>query len=310
MSDAVPHQAEALAGAVVACHVGATPTRVAPLSGGLTNHVFAVDTARGAFIVRLGDRPETLAAFERERRAVERAGAAGVPTQQIVALGREGAWAYTLAHRLRGAPAMDHPERLRVVEALGHWAAVVHTIGTAGYGRDFRWFGEAAPTGSSWTGFLHDELGAERRLWRLRAHGLISEGQQDALEATLADVAGWRDAPVLNHGDLRLKNVVVDPDGAIVGVIDWDTCVSSIGPHWDLSLALHDLSIDAKAAFLAGYGLPEDAVRQAAPVWRLFNVLNYVPELERLLATEDVTAVDRMRTRLSGALDLYAVERG
>lgn len=310
MSDAVPPQGAALAGAVAVWHVGATPTRVVPLSGGRTNHVFAVDTPRGAFVVRLGNGPETLAAFDRERRAVERAGAAGVPTQQIVAVGCEGAWAYSIAHRLRGAPAMDHPERLRVLEDLGRWTAVVHTIGTAGYGRDFRWFGESAPMGSSWTGFLHDELGAERRLWRLRAHGLISEGQQDALEATLADIAGWRDAPVLNHGDLRLKNVVVDPDGGIVGVIDWDTCVSSIGPHWDLSLALHDLSIDAKAAFLAGYGLPEDAVRQAAPVWRLFNVLNYVPELERLLATGDVTAVDRMRTRLSGALDLYAVERG
>ena len=297
---------QAVAGTVVACHVGAQPTQIAPQTGGLSNHVVAVDTPDGPYIVRLGEGPEKLAAFERERRAVERVRAAGVPTQEIVALGRAGAWAYTIARRLPGAPAVDHPERLRVLEDLGRLAAVVHTIATVGCGRYFGWPGEVEPDGSAWAAFLHVELAAEQRLWRLRAHGLLTEHQHEALEATLAEVARWDGPTVLNHGDLRLKNVLVDIRGSIVGLIDWDTCVSSIGPHWDLSLALHDLSIDAKQAFLAGYGMPEDAVRRAAPVWHLFNVLNYAPELERLLAAADFPAVERMRTRLSGALDLYS----
>lgn len=63
-----------------------------------------------------------------------------------------------------------------------------------------------------------------------------------------------------NHGDLRMKNVLVDQDGGICAILDWEKCMSIVAPHWELALALHDLSIDEKQAFLAGYGLsPEGA---------------------------------------------------
>ena len=42
--------------------------------------------------------------------------------------------------------------------------------------------------------------------------------------------AGSRMRPVLQHGDLRLKNVLVEPDGTkIVSLIDWDSCASAPG---------------------------------------------------------------------------------
>ena len=37
----------------------------------------------------------------------------------------------------------------------------------------------------------------------------------------------------------------------------WEFCSSNVAPYWDLSLALHDLSIDAKQASLGGYGVSE-----------------------------------------------------
>ncbi len=63
---------------------------------------------------------------------------------------------------------------------------------------------------------------------------------------------------------MRLKNVVVDDRGTITAVIDWEFCTSNLAPYWDLSVALHDLSIDAKQQFLVGYGLRDSKVREIA----------------------------------------------
>ena len=303
------NELEEVVRAVVARHFGA-PTSMAPLSGGLTNRAFDVETADAQIVVRLGDQPGKLAGFERERWAADRARTAGVPTQSIVALGKEGQWAYTIAERLPGESAVDHPERLRILEELGRLAQVVHTIRTDGFGDRFA-LGEDAseptpPAAASWSAFLRDDLQAESRLVRLLELGMISDRQADSLRRTLAEVEAWEGDPVLNHGDLRLKNVVVDSEGRILGVIDWESATSVLGPHWDLSIALHDLSIDAKQAFLTGYGMPDDEVRRAAAVWRLFNLLNYVPTVDELLEKDDTEEVERIRTRLSGALDLYA----
>jgi hypothetical protein len=47
------------------------------------------------------------------------------------------------------------------------------------------------------------------------------------------------------------------------------TCVAGVLADlvrgWDLALALHDLSIDAKQEYLSGYGLQEAEVREMGP---------------------------------------------
>ncbi len=293
--------------AIIARHAGTEPARVTRQGGGLSSHAFEAATHDDRFIVRLGQSPDKLAGFERERRAVERAAAAGIPTQDIVGLGLEGSWAYTIAHRLPGVPAGDHPHRERVLEDLGRIASLVHTIPTVGFGRGFSWVGDDSGDGaaSTWSGFLQDEIQANERLDRLQAHGMLGARQFDMLRHTLSDMTAWDAAPVLNHGDLRLKNVMVDHEGRIVGVIDWEVAISSIGPHWDMSLALHDLGVDGKQAFLQGYGMPEADIRRDARFWRLFNTLNYAPQVDQLVSDGDDRGVDRLRSRLQGALDLY-----
>ena len=298
---------------VVARHVAA-PTRVAPLRGGLSNHAFDVETDREQVVVRLADQPDKLEGYEREWQAADRARAAGVPTQEVIAIGQEGEWTYSIARRLAGDPAMDHPDRLSILEELGRIARAVHGIRTAGFGPRFTWdeggTGQASVSdGAPWPEYLRHELRAHDRLDRLVGLGMIEGRQEESLRQTLAEVEGWEGPPILNHGDLRLKNVVVSAEGHILGLIDWESSVSVVGPHWDLSIALHDLSIDAKQALLKGYGLSDDEIRQAAPVWRFFNVLNYVPTIDQLVDADDTAELERMRTRLSGALDLYAADR-
>jgi len=54
---------------------------------------------------------------------------------------------------------------------------------------------------------------------------------------------------------LRLKNVILDEKRRITAIIDWEECMSQIAPYWELSIALHDLTMDEKQSFLDGYGL-------------------------------------------------------
>jgi aminoglycoside phosphotransferase (APT) family kinase protein len=67
-------------------------------------------------------------------------------------------------------------------------------------------------------------------------------------------------APVLVHGDLHARHLLVDDAGRASGVIDWgDVCLAD--PAVDLSLGYAAFTGPARAAFLAAYG-PVDAARE------------------------------------------------
>jgi hypothetical protein len=103
------------------------------------------------------------------------------------------------------------------------------------------------------------------------------------------------------------KNVLVDYAGTVKALIDWEFCTSNIAPYWDLSLALHDLSIDEKQELMAGYGLSEAEVREMGPALRAFNLINYAPYVAEAAEAKDTARLECYRTRLNGALDLFSL---
>ena len=111
----------------------------------------------------------------------------------------------------------------------------------------------------------------------------------------------------LNHGDLRLKNVIVDAKARIVAILDWEHCISSLAPEWELSLALHDLTIDEKHKFLDGYGVRPKDLQAMAPAMKALNIINYVGEIERLASNKETKELEFFRIRLKGVLDLYSL---
>jgi len=63
--------------------------------------------------------------------------------------------------------------------------------------------------------------------------------------------------PVLAHGDLHFRHVLVDGDGAVAGVIDWgDVCRAD--PSIDLSLFWSLFPSEGRRAFLDAYGPVSD----------------------------------------------------
>src|SRR5262249_27539917 len=159
---------------------------------------------------------------------------------------------------------------LNVVRAMGAYTALIHSSRTSGFGQTFDWSNNRLSRNETWADYLRGEFNAPSRLETLRRDRMLSKPQLGKIGEALREMEGWKKKPVLHHGDMRLKNVLVDKGGEITAIIDWEHCISSIGPYWDLSVALHDLSVDAKGEFLAGYGLSDKAFRQSAAVIEAF----------------------------------------
>ena len=99
---------------------------------------------------------------------------------------------------------------------------------------------------------------AARRTWPA---GSAVDRAADELIAAADPLAPPTGEPVLVHGDLHLRHVLVGADGRAAGVIDWgDACYAD--PALDLSLAYAALDGDARDAFFTAYGARLDEERE------------------------------------------------
>ncbi|WP_103942178.1 phosphotransferase [Thermomonospora echinospora] len=102
---------------------------------------------------------------------------------------------------------------------------------------------------------------ARERLERLAGQGLWEpdEAVTDLL-AEGARLGASADRPVVCHGDLHPRHLLVGEDGRAAGVIDWgDLCLAD--PAVDLSLAYSAFTGPARSAMLSAYG-PVNAERE------------------------------------------------
>jgi aminoglycoside phosphotransferase (APT) family kinase protein len=309
--EAVPQDEEdvrEMARAIVQHHFGRRPRRLLRQGSGLSNFVFLVKHAREEFVVRLSLTPTQLNAYIKEQWAIEKASAAGVPTPEILEVGNEVVpYPYMISRKVRGQEATGHPARLAILREMGRYAALINSVPTTSFGNTFDWSRNQLSRNETWRDFLEREWNIEAQLAVLEKHRMLTPSQLKALCATLKRLADQKFEPALNHGDLRLKNVIVNESGEIAAIIDWETCISTLAPHWDLSIALHDLSIDEKQEFLAGYGLSASKMADIAPMVKAINLINYAPKIERFAEAKDTARLEQYRTRLHGHLDLYSL---
>lgn len=297
-----------LARRVIDHHFGSRPRRISYKPAGLTNFVFGVKHDEGEFVVRISPDAASINLFIKEQWAQRAASNAGVPTAEILEVGSTVIpYAYMISRNVAGTDAAAHPARPKIVREMGRLAAKINSIRTVGYGATFDWSNNQLSRNETWKEYLENEYRYEAKLQVLQRHRLLSTGWLKELKRIFVQASKLKPTPALNHGDLRLKNVIADDGGRIIAVIDWETCTSNLAPHWELSLALHDLGIDEKQHFIEGYGIAPKAFAENAPLMKAFNILNYIPEIERASEAKDKIALDRIRTRLSGVFDLYSL---
>lgn len=287
-------------------HFGQSPRSIEFKPAGLTNYVFEVKIPKGNFIVRIAGAAEKIQDYLKEQWAVATAKEKGIPVAEILEVGFDIISApYMLQRKLDGADATHHPDRHKVLYELGRFARRIHSIPTSGYGKVFDWSQNELSKNNTWKEFLLNELDFNERLHTIRELNILTRPHLKKLLRYYNAIEKWKDIPSLNHGDLRLKNVIINDRGKILAIIDWENCMSSIAPYWDLSIALHDLSIDGKQYFLDGYGISPQAFEKVSQAIRTINIINYAPVLRRLSERKDEENLAWYRLRLNGFLDLY-----
>lgn len=296
-----------LAGTVVEHHFGKAADRIVYKRSGLTNYVFLINHIEGQFVVRISPDVNKIESFRKELWVTQKVREAGVPTQEVLHVGNELiSQPYMIARRVSGHEAINHPRGLSILHQIGRYAAIINSVRTKSFGRLFDWANATGPV-QSWREYLQNEWRPEERLEVLQKHKILPVDQVPKLRRLIDEVATVRVKPALSHGDLRMKNVIVDEDGHITAIIDWDDCLSTMANAWELSIALHDLNVDEKHALIEGYGYSNKQLKMIAPIMRAFNILNYTGAIEAASNKNDVKALQRIRLRLGGHLDLYSL---
>lgn len=298
----------AMAKKLVTHHFGKTVKKMEFKPAGKTNFVFEVQTKEGDFIVRIANNTNSLHGFIKEQWAVQKAGEQGVPVPEILEVGIEVIpLPYMLQRKIDGEETVDHPQRLEILHELGSYARLIHSIPTTGFGTVFNWSPNQLSKQKTWKEFLDNELEVQERIQFLQQHKFLSKEKSKKLNSLFIKIKRWKIAPCLNHCDLRLKNVIVNEAGKILAIIDWENCSSNIAPYWDLSIALHDLSIDGKQKFLEGYELDATEFKRMSYALTAFNLLNYIPTLQKIIEKKDTNKLELYRLRLNGSFDLFTL---
>jgi hygromycin-B 4-O-kinase len=296
-----------LARFVIEHHFGSDRVRLKYKTGGLSNFVFEAKNSEGEFIVRISPDKSHLDAFIKEHWCERAARRAGVPTAEILETGFSIIpFPYVIARSVKGINGIYHPEQDKIVRELGRYAKKINSIRTRGFGETFDWSNNQLSRNKTLKEYLEGEYRYESRIEELDRSGLCTAHTMKSLKRICRDMLTIKSRPVLNHGDLRLKNVIADESGKILAIIDWEKSTSNVAPHWDLSIAFHDLGIDQKQQFLEGYGITPNRFAEIAPYIKAFNLLNYTNKIKGLGAAKDKAALAQLRMRLSGAFDLYS----
>ena len=258
---------------------------VTPLVGkGSVNKVFIVETVNHKVVIRMSDRGEALDEYTKEAWCIEHAAARGVPVPSVISVGRCEGNAYIIQSYIAGAEGRDSPAPLGIWRDLGKYAKLIHSIGVPGFGLRLSEItrGDAR---KSWLRYLEyniESLTENDPLIKLK---VLTQLQSKLIKDVFANLRGREFTFGLNHGDISLKNTIVDLRDR-VNLLDWDSAEAGIVPHHDLiqMLKMNMLEGDPDGqeirAFLDGYGIsPAELERM-------------MPELESLLV---LRAFDKLR---------------
>ena len=293
---------------VVKHHFGKSLEKIEFKPAGKTNFVFDVVTKDGNFIVRIANSRAKLNDFMKEQWATQKALSIGVPVPEILEVGHDIIpLPYMLQQKIEGREAVNHPDRLKVLQKLGKYARMIHSIPTTGFGKVFDWSKNKLSKKRTWIDFLEKELQVAEGLKFLQDNDILSKKKIKRLNGEFEKLKKWKITPALNHCDLRLKNVIVNEAGDIKAILDWEDCSSNCAPYWDFSIALHDLSIDGKQKFLEGYELDTEEFGRKSFALTVFNIINYIPALQRIIAKKDKNNLELYKLRLDGAMDLFSI---
>lgn len=289
-------------------HFRKKPERIRQIHGGASNFVFEASVGREDFVLRISNKATRLQYFMKEQWAVNKVRSKNVPAPEILEVSNDIiALPYMVSRKVGGCDATCHGDNLDIFHQMGKYAAIINSIRTSDFGHNFDWSRNRLSRRHSWKDYLTCDLKVAHRVETFAKYRILEPQNLRKLEAGAKQLLALKAPPTLNHGDLRLKNIILDGKGKICGILDWEHATSNLAPYWELAIALHDLGIDQKEAFLRGYGIAPKEFQRISPMVRVLNILHYARVVKKAVEHKDRDRIAYLKQRLNGALDLYSL---
>jgi aminoglycoside phosphotransferase (APT) family kinase protein len=293
---------------VIKAHIGKEPVKVIHQPTGLTNFVFEVELPKEKLIVRISNDHSKFNDYLKEQWAIAHAKKIGIPVAEILEVGNSVIpFPYMVQRKIEGTNGQQSRNRLSILQQMGELTAKINSIKTNDFGVTFDWSENKLTKNKTWKDYLQNELKVDECISILKKNKMIGAAKLKKLLPNLRKIEKWNDRPVLNHGDMRLKNTIADNKGKIVAILDWEKCCSNIAPYWDLSHAMHDLGIDEMETFIKGYGLSSKKFSEISYAIKTFNMLNYAIVLKQQGVKKDNKLIQEYKLRFSGSYDLFSL---
>jgi aminoglycoside phosphotransferase (APT) family kinase protein len=260
-----------LASMIASGLLGGTPLEVTPLVGrGSVNRVFVVEALTRKVVVRMSDGGEAFDEYTKEAWCIERAAARGVPVPSVIGVGRREGHAYIVLSYIDGDEGRDSPApRPCIWRELGKYARLIHSIRVPGFGLSLSKMtrGDAR---ESWLRHLEYNIESLTEDDPLIELGVLTPPQSKLAREVFAGLRAREFTFGLNHGDISLKNTVVDARGR-VSLLDWGSAEAAAVPHHDLiemlkmNMSEGDPDGEDIRAFLEGYGISPAELERMRP---------------------------------------------
>lgn len=305
----MPRMSAADVSTAAASLLGTPIADVAPLPVSYANETWRVATTTGTrYVVKIG--PLGLdSKWRAAHRALELAGAAGVPVAPLVSRAQHAGRLIRAFEWIEGETpvptTLDDSAVQRLFTDLGTAVHALHEIELDAFSSRLD---GSAPSFAHWPEYLAYRLEAIRA--RCRATGVLDEHELDRVCSTverLAAEVGDSARPTLCHRDLYPENLLVDPTGRLVAILDFDTAEAwdRAGDFDKLDRLLISAFTGARRWFDAAYfdGRPrsprwDERVRLVC----LIEALNTLPNV--ITAGWDTALADDARRRMRALLDV------
>jgi Ser/Thr protein kinase RdoA (MazF antagonist) len=246
------------------------------------NTVYLASDGQQKLIIRLAPR-YYLPVYKKAALAAKLAEAKGVPVQETLHVGsRLVPFAYTVSRYVEGVPA-DHftGDRLALWHQMGSLAYKINQVRTIGYDQDlFR----SHRYGETWYEFINRDLSIRQRKFPTFVHKesknskpFFTKDELAAIFRSIEPIRTYRhNKPRLIHLDISLRNTIVNDQGKIVALLDWDCPKSYPQPH-QLATSTFWLSHEEQQAFTDGYGMNFDP--DLIKAFKAYEYLTQIPNM-------------------------------
>lgn len=237
---------------------------------GIVNQVCVVETKGRKIVVRMNDK-QTYSSFVKEKWCIEQAQLVGIPSPEVLSMGIIDDTAYMIQTFIEGENGSDSTKpKLDIWKQLGVYAKQMQKIPVSGYGEDlfdsFHGVFKSPPhpgSDGSWNGYVNYNSNSLTENDQLIELGVINWTESKRIRKLFEGLKDENFHFGLIHGDLSLKNTIVNHEGKII-LIDWGNAEVFVAPHGELFSLLNTQLLDLGPnneefqAFLDGYDASEE----------------------------------------------------